>query len=131
MATAVKWLLLLYGLPTKSGAERVSLWRRLKKLGALALKTSAYLLPDNPENAERFQWLAQAVRDGGGEATLIRVSEVEGLSNESTAQLFNENSAKEYDELIREASGLIERNKRKMAATFAGELEKLSGRLEE
>ena len=43
---------------------------------------------------------------------------MEGLSNESIVQLFNENSAKEYDELIREASGLIERNKRKMAATF-------------
>src|SRR2546426_6527531 len=68
MSAPVKWLLLLYGLPTKSGAERVRLWRQLKKLGALSLKTSAYLLPDKPENAERFQWLAQRVRDEGGEA---------------------------------------------------------------
>lgn len=39
------WLLLLYGLPTKQTAERVSLWRKLKKFGALQLKTSAFLLP--------------------------------------------------------------------------------------
>jgi len=131
MAAPVKWLLLLYGLPTKSGAERVRLWRQLKKLGALSLKTSAYLLPDKPENAERFQWLAQRVRDEGGEATLIRVSEVEGLSDEAIVQLFNGDRAKEYDELIREASAVIEGNKRKMAETFANELERLSGRLEE
>jgi len=131
MSAPVKWLLLLYGLPTKSGAERVRLWRQLKKLGALSLKTSAYLLPDKPENAERFQWLAQRVRDEGGEATLIRVSEVEGLSNDAIVQLFNGDRAKEYDELIREASAVIERNKRKMAQTFANELERLSGRLEE
>jgi len=131
MAAPVKWLLLLYGLPTKSGAERVRLWRQLEKLGALSLKTSAYLLPDKPENAERFQWLAQRVRDEGGEATLIRVSEVEGLSDEAIVQLFNGDRAKEYDELIREASAVIEGNKRKMAETFANELERLSGRLEE
>ena len=78
MPVPVKWLLLLYGLPTKRGAVRVSLWRQLKKSGALPLKTSAYLLPDTPEHAERFQWLAQQVRDGGGEGTLIRATEIEG-----------------------------------------------------
>src|SRR5467141_1658636 len=54
-----KWILLLYGLPTKKGAARVNLWRQLRKCGALPLKTSAYLLPDKPEHYERLQWLAQ------------------------------------------------------------------------
>src|SRR5438034_4897922 len=83
-----KWMLLLYGLPTKRSAERVSLWRKLKKFGALQLKTSAYVLPDRPLHQERFQWLAKQVRDVGGEATLIRVSEIEGLrSEEHTSEL--------------------------------------------
>ena len=81
------WLLLLYGLPTKQAAERVSLWRKLKKFGALQLKTSAYVLPDQPAHFERFQWLAKQVRDDGGEATLIRVTEIEGLSSEELARM--------------------------------------------
>jgi hypothetical protein len=42
-----------------------------KKSGALSLKTSTYLLPDAPEHYERLQWLAQQVREGGGEATRL------------------------------------------------------------
>ena len=91
-----KWLLLLYGLPTKGGAARVNLWRQLKKSGALPLKTSAYLLPDKPEHYERLQWLAQQVRDGGGEATIIRVTEIEGLSNEAIVRQFSEARAADY-----------------------------------
>jgi hypothetical protein len=112
MAVPTKWLLLLYGLPTKRGAERVSLWRQLKKSGALALKTSAYLLPDNPENNEHFQWLAQQVRDAGGDTTLIRVTEVEGLTHEEIVRLFNEARARDYDELIAEANKLLAGRKR-------------------
>jgi len=48
-----------------------------EEFGALQLKSSAYVLPDQPAHFERFQWLAKHVRDDGGEATLIRVSEIE------------------------------------------------------
>ena len=130
MAAPVKWLLLLYGLPTKRGAVRVSLWRQLKKSGALPLKTSAYLLPDTPEHAERFQWLAQQVRDGGGEATLIRATEIEGLSQEEIVRLFNQARAKDYEELIAEITLFLERNKKKAPESFATELDKLGGRFE-
>ena len=71
------WLLLLYTLPAKKTAGRVSLWRKLKKLGAYALKTSGHVLPNEPAHFERFQWLVQQVRDQGGEATLARVTAIE------------------------------------------------------
>ena len=93
------WLLLLYGLPTKQNSARVSLWRKLKKLGAVPLKTSAYVLPDEPMHYERFQWLAKQIQDEGGEATLIRVADIEGLPNERIVQLFNEARSGEYKEL--------------------------------
>src|SRR5882672_11985497 len=95
-----KWLLLMYGLPTKQGAARVNLWRQLKKAGALSLKTSAYLLPDEPAHHERLQWLAQQVRDGGGEATIIRVTEIEGLTNEDIVRQFSEARAVDYGALL-------------------------------
>jgi hypothetical protein len=130
VADRTKWVLLLYGLPAKKGAVRISLWRQLRKCGALALKTSAYLLPDTLEHTERFQWLAQQVRDGGGEATLIHATEIEGLTSEELAGMFNEARAKDYDQLIGELRELSRRTK-KRAPGFEQEAERIRARLED
>ena len=68
------WLLLLYSLPTKRNTVRVAVWRRLKRMGAVQLTTSTYLLPDRPAQHEQFQWLAKEIRDSGGDATLVRAA---------------------------------------------------------
>src|SRR5256885_16070648 len=52
------WLLLLYALPARRTSARVNLWRKLKKFGAVQLKTSTYIFADHPAQFERFQWLA-------------------------------------------------------------------------
>src|SRR5579862_3563025 len=107
------WILLLYGLPTRQNAGRVQLWRKLKKFGALQLKTSAYVLPDEPKHYERFQWLATQIRSDGGEATLIKVSEIEGLSNDKVVQLFNDARAKDYAELTAELLNFVRDNRKR------------------
>ena len=95
------WLLLLVRLPATHSAERVAIWRKLKKSGAIQIQTSTYILPDDPPRYETFQWLTQHIRDTGGDATLVRVREIEGLSNERLIELFNAARAKEYA-LLRE-----------------------------
>ncbi len=130
MTVSDKWLLLLYGLPTKKGAARVNLWRQLKKCGALPLKTSAYLLPDKAEHHERLQWLAQQVRDSGGEATIIHVTEIEGLGSEDIVRQFNEARASDYGTLLAALNGLIAGNKKRLGETFTVDLEKLTRQFE-
>lgn len=93
------WLLLLFNLPAGRKTERVSVWRRLKKIGAIQLTTSTYVLPDRPALYELFQWLAKQIRDYGGDATLIRAQEIEGLSNEKLIQSFNAARDTAYGEL--------------------------------
>jgi hypothetical protein len=73
------WLFFLFNLPGTRASERVKFWRRLKNFGAVQLKTSAYVLPDEPVHYERFQWLGKEIVDVGGEATLARVAELEGM----------------------------------------------------
>ena len=131
MPVPSKWILLLYGLPTKKGAARLQLWRRLKKCGALSLKTSAYLLPDAPDHHERMQWLAQQVRDGGGEATIIHVTEIEGLRDEEIVRQFNEERAADYDALLSALTELMGQNKKQPAATFLPDLERAARQFEE
>ena len=90
------WLLLLLRLPATHKAERVAIWRKLKKSGAIQIQTSTYILPDEPARYELFQWLTQEIRSAGGDATLVRAREIEGLPNEKLIELFNTARAKDY-----------------------------------
>src|ERR1700675_5059226 len=92
-------LLLLVGVPPTPSSLRVRVWRRLRSLGAVALKRSAYLLPDTPERYEDFQWLAQEVQREGGEATLVRVQQIENLTPDDVLRLFHEPRDQEYRQL--------------------------------
>ena len=89
------WLLLLFSLPATHRTARVAIWRKLQKSGAIQLKTSTYVLPDTPAQYELFQWLAKQVVDYGGDSTLIRAQQIEGLSDEKIIGLFN--SARDAD----------------------------------
>jgi hypothetical protein len=125
------WLLLLYGLPAKGNTARVGLWRKLKRYGAVQLKTSAYVLPDRPEHHERFQWLATEIKESGGEATLIRVAEIEDMSDDQIIQLFNEARAVEYKEVSEACQAAIAGRRKLDGAELAAELGKQQRRFHE
>jgi hypothetical protein len=123
---ATSWLLLLYSLPTRRNTERVAVWRRFKKMGAVQIKTSTYLLPDEPAQYEQFQWLAQQIRDYGGDSTLVRAREIEGLAREKVIAMFNDARAKEYAELRKVLQKFIVRRKKMDANDAATELQRLT-----
>jgi hypothetical protein len=125
------WLLLLYGLPARRSAERVSLWRKLKKFGAVQLKSSAYVLPDSPANHERFQWLSRQLQDGGGGATLIRAAHIEGVSDAQMIQMFIDARTADYKELIAAARETAKHLKSRRPESPSTETEKLRRRFAE
>jgi hypothetical protein len=125
------WLLLLYALPMKRTSARVNLWRKLKKFGAVQLKTSAYVLPDSPTQYERFQWLATQIKDAGGEATLIRVAEIEGMSSAEMVGMFNDARAMEYKELAAACRETLAQRKRGEDGELVTELERHQRRFRE
>ena len=64
------WLLLLYKVPPEPTANRVSVWRKLKRLGAILLHDAAWVLPPSPRTIEELRWLAAEIRERGGDAML-------------------------------------------------------------
>ena len=124
------WLLLLYALPTKRTSARVNLWRKLERFGAVQLKTSAYVLPDDPSHYERFQWLAKEIRDASGEATLIRVAEIEGMTNGQIVGMFNEARKGEYME-VKEACQRAIKGRRMKRHELVGECARQARRFHE
>ena len=119
------WLLLLLRLPATHKAERVAIWRKLKKSGAIQIQTSTYVLPDEPARYESFQWLTQEVRSAGGDATLVRAREIEGLPNEKLIELFNTARAKEYATLRELLRALSNRRKTRSSPTFGDKLDRV------
>jgi hypothetical protein len=109
-------LLLLVGLPPTPSSLRVRVWRRLRSLGAVPLKRSAYLLPDTPERYEDFQWLAQEIQREGGEATLIRVQQIENVTHEDVLRLFHEPRDQDYRQLAVRYRKLLQSLDKKSAA---------------
>ena len=109
-------LLLLVGVPPTPSSLRVRVWRRLRTLGAVPLKRSAYLLPDTPERYEDFQWLAQEIQRDGGDATLVRVQQIENVSPADVLRLFHEPRDQDYKHLAARYRRLLQSLDRKTAA---------------
>jgi hypothetical protein len=98
----VPWLLLTFTLPVKRASQRVEVWRNLQRYGSVPLGNSGYLIPNNPINQERFEWLAQAIRKYAGEASVVSVQSIDNLSTPQLVTRFTEARARDYQELVRE-----------------------------
>ncbi len=120
------WLLLMFSLSVKQASRRVEVWRKLKKYGALALRTSGYLLPNTPENQERFEWLATAIRKYKGQASVVQVHAMDDLPSEKLIELFNAARSQDYEKLIAELKKRAGKNKGE-----PGEIARLRRRLQE
>jgi hypothetical protein len=101
-----RWFMLAFTLPTKRASQRVEVWRKLQRYGAVPLGNSGYLLPNNPSNRERFEWLAQMIRKHAGEASVVSVQSIDNLSTPQLVARFAEARTRDYQELIREVQRL-------------------------
>jgi len=84
-AAECPWLLLIHQLPPTPNYLRVKVRRRLRRLGAIALKQTVYLLPNTNEALEDLQWLRQEIDTAGGSAIIAESRFVEGITDEEIA----------------------------------------------
>ena len=89
------WLVLMVSLPQQPSSLRVRVWRKFRALGAVALKKSVYILPFTPENFEQFQWLSQEVQKDRGDATLLKVDQIENMRPAEIVRRFQD--ARDHD----------------------------------
>ncbi|MCO5385656.1 MULTISPECIES: Chromate resistance protein ChrB [Desulfosporosinus] len=100
----MKWFMLVYKLPkSKTSATKVSIWRKLKKLGVYPLQDSVCLLPNSERTLENLEWLAEEIKEMGGEATLWLTSSLVKEEEERITEYFLEQTNKQYEEIIKSA----------------------------
>lgn len=121
----MSWLVFSYSLPSKaSSSPRVTLWRRLKRLGAIAFN-SVQVLPERDDCLEAFQWLAQEVQKASGEALIMRVEQFEGLSDSEIVERFRAARRDDYAELEAQSTALAKAPDPEARGDLQERLEKL------
>ena len=132
-----RWLLLIHQIPPKPNYLRVKIWRRLQRLGAVAIKNSVYALPRSEHAQEDFQWLSREITDGGGDATVCEARFVDGLADDQVEALFQTSRDADYREIAEAARTLSKTLPRKAVLKddqqlrFGAETAKLKKRLED
>src|SRR5688572_19262841 len=104
--TKPEWILLIHLLPPKPTNLRVRIWRKLQKLGAVAIKNSVYVLPATEKAHEDFQWLKQEIESAGGEASVFKAASVEGATDLEIIAAFRKARDDEFAVIAAEFDGL-------------------------
>ena len=138
-ATKPEWILLIHQLPPQPTNLRVRIWRKLQKLGAIAIKNSVYVLPATEKAHEDFQWLKQEIESAGGEASVFKAASVEGATDQDLVDAFRKARDDEFAAVAAEFDGLTgaireqSRGKHLSAGRLAvheSEIDRLHGELE-
>ena len=106
------WLLLMFTLPAAKASERVGVWRKLQRYGALALPASGYVLPNNSANQERLEWLATSIRNARGHAAVAQVSSFDDLPTERIEEMFSQARNRDYQSLEKELKKIANNSRR-------------------
>jgi len=64
-------LLITYKVPSEPAAKRVSLWRKLKGMGAVYLQNGVCLLPKTDDHVRRLKMLENDIAEANGEAVIL------------------------------------------------------------
>jgi hypothetical protein len=103
------WLLLVHSVPPKPPYLRAKVMRRLAAIGALPLKRSAYLLPNDDQTVEDFQWLQREIQQDGGDAWVVEARFISGLRDDAIRERFRDSRAADYRVVVSHARELLER----------------------
>jgi len=101
-----RWLLLIHQIPPKPNYLRVKIWRRLQRLGAVAIKNSVYALPKSDQTREDFQWVLREIIEGGGDGTLCEARLVDGVTDQQVETLFQAARTADYRQIADDARQL-------------------------
>jgi len=105
-ATETPWILLIHQIPPKPDYFRVKIWRRLRQVGAVAVKQSVYVLPRTDQTFEDLSWILKEIIEGGGEAFLSEAVFLEGISDDQVKEIFRAARNEDYKKIVEDARSL-------------------------
>lgn len=116
-----KWIAINYTLPREPSRVRVSIWRKLKKIGAVSVQQSMWILPSSDENSSLFHEVKDEVSRNDGEAFMLTFSADED-GEKIIINKFNAARGEEYGELFEQCEDFFKEIDKEIARqnfTFA------------
>jgi DNA-binding transcriptional regulator PaaX len=101
-AATLSWLLLIYRVPSEPSRNRVSVWRELKRQGALFLQQCVCIFPDRSECRKGLDTVIEKIAAAGGTHFLFPIATLPVDEAHRLATAFHELSTKEYEEIMEE-----------------------------
>ena len=95
-----EWLMLNFTLPKEPSRVRVSVWRKLKKVGAACIGQSMWLLPLREDHISSFRTISNEILQNKGEAYILHSSFISTGNKEDIRELFNASRDEEYTEFL-------------------------------
>src|SRR6476620_6387531 len=94
--------MLVYRVPPEPASKRVSVWRDLKRLGALYLQQCVCIVPDLDGVADELERTAAKIPAIGGEITLVDVPSLRPDDEAKIVDALRAQRAREYGEIVEE-----------------------------
>jgi hypothetical protein len=98
-----RWLLLIAQLPPKPDYLRVKLRRRVQRIGAVALRSSVFALPNRADTTEDLMWLRTELLADGADAIVCGATPIAGLTDAELERRFQTSRDADYDEIVEDA----------------------------
>lgn len=114
-------MLLSYRLPREPSTPRISVWRKLKRLGIVQISDGLVALPSDARTREQLEWIADEVIEAGGSAAIWLARPAALAQERDLAAGMADARATEYLGIITQAAEALAADETTRAAT-AGRL---------
>ena len=104
MVANTNWVFLVYQLPREPSTPRISVWRKLKRLGVAQLGDGLVALPYDASTKEQLEWIAHDITEAGGDASIWITTPTVRRFGENLAGSLTAERAGEYRQLSEEVA---------------------------
>lgn len=104
MSGPSRWVLLSYRIPREPSTPRITIWRKLKRLGVAQISDGLVALPADARTREHLDWIADEVIEAGGTASIWLAQPGSLATERDLAASMAAARAAEYVKVIAEAT---------------------------
>jgi hypothetical protein len=125
------WVLLCYRLPREPSTPRITVWRKLKRLGIVQLSDGLVILPADARTREQLEWIADEITQADGEASIWLAHSASTDQEREVAARMAAARAAEYAAVTAEAATAAAggaRDRRRAAERLRNELRRIGRR---
>jgi hypothetical protein len=99
-----QWVLLSYRIPREPSTRRISIWRKLDRLGVARLGDGLVALPADARTREQLEWIADEITEAAGTATVWLAAPTSPTQEHEIAETMRTARATEYQAVLADAT---------------------------